>query len=314
MPGAPSWASALRTRSGSLAPVATMISAPATSSASTAVRGAARVTTTVSGTSAAPRTSWESSGRRASESNTIRRGWRVTPSMRAVSCGSSASAVPIPTTTASTSARQWCDRRRESSPEIHFESPVRVATLPSSVIADLNSTHGRPVRACLRNGWLSSRARAASSPSAIVDLDALVAQDPEAAAGRLLRRVVGGDRRRGRCRPRGSRRCTAACGRRGSTARARRTASRRAGRRRRRRRSPRARRAGRRARRGSPPPGPCRRATITAPTSGFGLVRPRPPSASSIARSRCSWSVSGAGLTTVNDIDGVWPHDAGRRR
>ena len=43
---------------------------------------------------------------------------------------------------------------------------MRVATLPSSVIADLNRTHGRPVRACLRNGWLSSRARAASSPSA----------------------------------------------------------------------------------------------------------------------------------------------------
>ena len=49
--------------------------------------------------------------------------------------------------------------RRESSPEIHLESPVRVATLPSSVIADLKSTNGRPVRACLRNGWLSSRAR-----------------------------------------------------------------------------------------------------------------------------------------------------------
>ena len=125
------------------------------------------MTTTVSGTSEAPRTSCESSGRRASESKTIRRGWRLTPSIRAVSCGSSASAVPIPTATASTSARQWWLRRRESSPEIHFESPVRVATLPSSVIADLNSTHGRPVRACLRKGWLSRRARAASSPSAI---------------------------------------------------------------------------------------------------------------------------------------------------
>ena len=116
------------------------------------MRCAARVTTTVSGTSAAPLTSWESSGSRASESNTIRRGWRVTPSIRAVSCGSSVSAVPIPTTTASTSARQWCESRRESSPEIHLESPVRVATLPSSVIADLNRIHGRPVRACLRNG------------------------------------------------------------------------------------------------------------------------------------------------------------------
>ena len=39
--------------------------------------GAARETTTVSGISEASRTSWESSGRRAVESNTTRRGWRV---------------------------------------------------------------------------------------------------------------------------------------------------------------------------------------------------------------------------------------------
>ena len=43
---------------------------------------------------------------------------------------------------------------------------MRVATLPSSVIADLKSTWGRPVRACLRNAWLRQRARPASSPSA----------------------------------------------------------------------------------------------------------------------------------------------------
>ena len=42
------------------------------------------------------------------ESNTTRRGWRATPSTRAVSCGSSASAVPMPTATASHSARQRC--------------------------------------------------------------------------------------------------------------------------------------------------------------------------------------------------------------
>ena len=96
----------------------------------------------------------------------MRRGWRWTPSTRAVSSGSSASAVPMPTATASHSARQWWASRREASPEIHLLSPVRVATLPSSVIADLKSTYGRPVRACLRNGWLSSRALAASSPPA----------------------------------------------------------------------------------------------------------------------------------------------------
>ncbi len=54
-----------------------------------------------------------------------------------------------------------------ASPLIHLESPVRVATLPSRVMADLNSTHGRPTRACLRKAWLSSRALAASSPSAM---------------------------------------------------------------------------------------------------------------------------------------------------
>ena len=54
----------------------------------------------------APRTSAESSGSRANESNTTRTGWRTGPAIpRAVSCGSSASAVPMPTTTASWSAR-----------------------------------------------------------------------------------------------------------------------------------------------------------------------------------------------------------------
>ena len=99
----------------------------------------------------------------------------------------------MPTTTASTDARHSCASARLSSPLIHLESPVRVATLPSSVIADLNSTHGRPTRACLRNAWLSSLARAASSPSATHDLDAFVAQDAQTAAGGLLGRVVGGD-------------------------------------------------------------------------------------------------------------------------
>src|SRR4051812_11737971 len=95
-PSAPSWTSALRTRSGSLAPVATRISAPATSRASVAVRGAARETTTVRGTSGAPATSWESSGRRASEAKTIRRGRRHTPAGRAGRRGSWGRAGPTP--------------------------------------------------------------------------------------------------------------------------------------------------------------------------------------------------------------------------
>ena len=55
---------------------------------------------------------------------------------------------------------------RLCSPEIHFESPRRVATRPSREIAIFSVTSGRPVRACFRNGWLSSRAAAASSPAA----------------------------------------------------------------------------------------------------------------------------------------------------
>ena len=129
------------------------------------MREAAREHTTISGSSATPRTSCESSGRLASESNTTRRGWRATPSIRAVRRGSSISAVPIPTATASDSARQRCARARLASPEIHCESPVRVATLPSSVMADLKITSGRPVRACLRKGWFSMRAASPMWPS-----------------------------------------------------------------------------------------------------------------------------------------------------
>src|ERR671918_7495 len=162
---APSSPSACLTRAASFWPVETITSTPADSSDCTDVREAAREQTTVTGTSDTPRTSWESSGSRASESNTTRRGWRATPSMRAVSRGSSNSAVPMPTATASDSARQRCARARLASPEIHCESPLTVATLPSSVMADLKTTSGRPVRACLRKGWFRRRAFSAGSPS-----------------------------------------------------------------------------------------------------------------------------------------------------
>ena len=157
------------------------------------MRAAARETTTISGTSTAALTRCEDSGRRASESKTMRRGWWCTFSTRAVSIGSSASAVPIPIATASTDARQWWASSRLSTPEIHFESPSRVATLPSSVIADLKRTHGRPVRACLRKPWLSRRDLLRELAVRDDDLDALVAQDAQAAAGGLLGRVVRSD-------------------------------------------------------------------------------------------------------------------------
>ena len=157
---------------------------------------------------------------------------------------------------------------------------------PSRLIADFRVTSGRPVRACLRKGWLSSRGGRGLGAVDELDLDPLVAQDPRAAAGGLLARVVaadhdpgdpgGEDRVRARRlaalvgaglerdvdrRPGGVVAARAAVGERrdlgvhaaepGVKALADRLAA----------------------------------AEITAPTSGFGLTRPRPPSASSSARS-----------------------------
>ena len=59
------------------------------------------------------------------------------PGGRAVSRGSSARAVPMPTRMASMRPRSSWTRRRDASLLIHFESPVRVAILPSSVMAHL---------------------------------------------------------------------------------------------------------------------------------------------------------------------------------
>ncbi len=73
----------------------------------------------------------------------------------------------MPTAIASDSARQRWTSSRLSGPEIQGESPSAVVVSPSSDIAIFKVTSGRPVRACLRNGWLSSRAALASSPTAI---------------------------------------------------------------------------------------------------------------------------------------------------
>src|SRR5205085_102815 len=124
------------------------------------VNSASRSASAMSGTptpptgdgAAAPPTSfgatktWNSSAARAAT-----RG----PGGRAVNSGSSATSVPRPTTTASTRPRSSCTFARDSSELIHFESPVRVAILPSSVMAHLRWTHGRPVRRSFRYGALS---------------------------------------------------------------------------------------------------------------------------------------------------------------
>ena len=146
--------------------------------------------------------------------------------------------------------------------------------------------HERPPRARVLAERLVQEPRAGRQLAlGDVDLDALVAQDPEAAAGGLFGRVVGGDhdaREAGLEDRVRARRRAARCG---STARARRRASRRAGRRRRRPRSPRARRAARPARCGSPRRAPGRRARSPRRPAGWGWsARDRPRRARSPGR------------------------------
>ena len=137
--------------------------------------------------------SCESSGRRARRSKTTRSGWRAPATSRAVSRGSSARTVPMPTAIASDSARQRWTSSRLCSPEIQGESPGAVAVRPSSDIASFRVTSGRPVRACLRKGWLSSRAAVASSPAANSTSTPPSRRIPGPAPGGLLARIVGGD-------------------------------------------------------------------------------------------------------------------------
>ena len=267
-----------------------------------AARGAARETTTVSGTSR--RGAHELASRAAggpSESKTTRRGWRCDAldaggELRVVGeRGADARRRPR-----RPCARQRCARSRLASRRRSTSSRrSRVATLPSSVIADLKSTHGRPVRACLRNAWLSSRARRGDVAVGHVDLDALVAQDAQAAARRPSRSGRRRRRRRARSRPRRSRRCRAASCPCGSTAPGTRRASRRSA-------SPpqaamrvRPRRAGRRRPRASPRRAPRRRARPPRRRAGSGARgRGRCPASSIGAlRGSCA-SVCGASTGT----------------
>src|SRR6266849_1783131 len=117
------------------------ISAPARCSAFTR-RGSAR---SVQATSVGAWDRWRrtraSGGSRAAESTTTRTGSRW-PRPRAVSRGSSASAVPMPTSTASSSSRSACAISRDLGPDTQRESPDAVASFPSSVTAALSTTQG----------------------------------------------------------------------------------------------------------------------------------------------------------------------------
>ena len=68
------------------------------------------------------------------------------PGRRQVSCGSSASAVPAPISTASCVARSQCPRRRAASSVIQRLSPEASAMRPSRLVASFNVTIGRPCR------------------------------------------------------------------------------------------------------------------------------------------------------------------------
>src|SRR5918994_1510635 len=81
-------------------------------------------------------------GVRRVESRTTRTG-DAPATMRTVSCGSSVTTVPTPTSTASHAARKAWEMARSPSPLIHFESPLAVAIRPSSVCAYFRTTCGR---------------------------------------------------------------------------------------------------------------------------------------------------------------------------
>ena len=107
---------------------------------------------------------FESSRSRAWESTTIRAGVRFF-SPRAVSNGSSASAVPNPTMIPSTRPRMDCTISRECGLVIHWLSPCMVAIFPSMVIAHFAIIHGRPLVTRLWNGAIKLPAASASTPT-----------------------------------------------------------------------------------------------------------------------------------------------------
>ena len=112
---------------------------------------------------------------------------------RAVSWGSSRSAVPMPTATASQPARQrWPSSRLAADGD-----PLGVAGLGGDLAVEGHGRleqHPRAPRARVLAEGLVELARAGGELAlGHDDLDAVVAQDPQAPAGGLLGGVVGGD-------------------------------------------------------------------------------------------------------------------------
>ncbi len=139
-------------------------SAPRATSAASRAAGAAGPHAKIVRGPDRPGRTWADGGVRKRLSTTIRSGLRP-PWRRAVSRGSSASTVPIPTRTASWVSRSRMTSARAASPVIHFERPVTVAILPSSVIAALSVNAGRPYWAQVRNGRLARSQASRSTPT-----------------------------------------------------------------------------------------------------------------------------------------------------
>ena len=235
---------------------------------------------------ARPRTSWESSGSRPSESNTTRRGWRgdaLDPRVELRVVGERG-------------ADPDDDGVALGAPVVRAQprglagDPLRVAGARRDLAVERHrrlEEHVRAARARVLAERLVEQPRAHGGLAVgDDDLDALVAQDARARGRRPSRSGRRRRRRRGAIpasriasvqggvcpwwqqgssetysvAPRGSARAGGERLALGVRAR--------------------------RRRRGSPRPAPRPSRTTTAPTSGLGLTRPRPPSASSIARAR----------------------------
>ena len=118
---------------------------------------------------------------------------------RAVSAGSSASTVPVPTTIASACARRRWTSARASGPVIHWLVPSAAAARPSRLWAHFTVTCGRPSR-CTVSHEASSVGRLVRE-QARLDIDAgrragARAPPVDSGSGRAPRRSPGRRRRR----------------------------------------------------------------------------------------------------------------------
>ncbi len=114
------------------------------------------------------------------------------PASRAVSDGSSASTVPVPTMIASASARRRCTSARAASPVIHWLVPSAAAHPPVEARAHFKVTYGRPRRRRVSQSRELARPRPRAPRSST--------STPAARRTRRRRRRAGWGRRR-RARP-----------------------------------------------------------------------------------------------------------------